>query len=183
MGSSCHICSTPQSRFYEFVSSVSLISIEKSGDYLVLAEINHMYSLACLRFSGNSTLSNPTKMWDDFIIWASVGWWHFAKYCLTMFYLDSIYLTDSEIEAGLGNLPVSLFGSKALLFALVSIFCLDWDTDTLLICFLPLGYIQFYQYSLEWGLITSACQGVPGRCLLNSGFANSSGSLGICTSE
>lgn len=184
MCSSCHICSTPQSRFYEFISPVSLISIEKSGDYLVLAEITvciawHIWGFLAIQPSQ----PNQNVRWFHYM---SFSWlMTLCKILLNHNVLSWLYLPHwlFEIVTGLGNLPVSLLGSKALLFASMSIFCLDWDTDTLLICFLLLGYIQFYRYSLEWDLITSAWQGVPGRCLLNSGFANSSGSLGIFTSE
>ena len=101
--------------------------------------------------------------------------WQMTHYKMLLnhtFYPDSLDWFHSLFETvtGSGELTYIPLWTWLMSFSLcLSLcFCLDWDTDTELICCLPLGCGQFYQCSLQWGVITSAWQQMLAGRLLRS---------------
>lgn len=103
-------------------------------------------------------------------MWVLAGRWQIIKYCLAIPFIVILFTSLTLWNSNrLWELAVSLWAwLKRLSLCLSLCFCLDGDTDTELICSLPLGCGQFYQCSLQWSLITSARQQMLGRCLLKS---------------
>ena len=150
--------------------------------------IIHITCQVCLRFSSNPTNPLQPKLNLRWFHCVSFSWQKISYKLLLLsdILLFWLYLPHSflEIVTGLGELPESLWVWLKRFFLWLSLsFCLGWGNDTELICSLSLGCIKFYQCNLQWGIITFAWQEMIGRCLLRSGFANSSGSFRVCISE